>query len=229
MQPEWLHNFLLDPYPIRPAVFLRMPKFNMSPAEAQTLVDYFAAKEGLLSPYEYSPADDRGVSGVHAGTICGRPRWIAAGRGHQNRGQLELLHQVPPGRRLSSRRDRTRALAPNLAMVQSRLRPEYVQRWIANPKRLLPYTNMPVNIPYDPTAEHLGGVAQDIYPGTSVDQLDALVDLLMNFSYYTNEKEQSGGTGTGRVRRSAAAATEETQVNGGRPAGEPFRCRATAQ
>ena len=34
VQTDWLHDFLLDPYPIRPAVVLRMPKFNMSPAEA---------------------------------------------------------------------------------------------------------------------------------------------------------------------------------------------------
>ena len=27
VQPEWLHDFLIDPYPIRPAIFLRMPQF----------------------------------------------------------------------------------------------------------------------------------------------------------------------------------------------------------
>ena len=30
VQSNWLYEFLLDPYPIRPATFLRMPKFNMS-------------------------------------------------------------------------------------------------------------------------------------------------------------------------------------------------------
>ena len=34
VQTDWLHDFLLDPQPIRPAVVLRMPKFNMSSAEA---------------------------------------------------------------------------------------------------------------------------------------------------------------------------------------------------
>ena len=41
-QPKWLYQFLLNPEPIRKMVVLRMPKFNMSPDEAQTLVDYFA-------------------------------------------------------------------------------------------------------------------------------------------------------------------------------------------
>ena len=35
--------------------------------------------------------------------------------------------------------------APNLAEVYHRLRPEFLQKWLANPKRLLPYTGMPEN------------------------------------------------------------------------------------
>jgi hypothetical protein len=45
---------------------------------------------------------------------------------------------------------------------------------------------MPVNIPYDASdKEHLGGVKQELYHGTSVEQLDGLVDLLMNFDQYS--------------------------------------------
>ena len=36
---------LLNPQPVRKMAVLRMPKFNMSPDEARTLVDYFAAVE----------------------------------------------------------------------------------------------------------------------------------------------------------------------------------------
>jgi hypothetical protein len=54
VQTEWLHNFLLDPYPIRPAVVLRMPRFNMSPDEATKLVNYFAAKDNVEFPYTFS-------------------------------------------------------------------------------------------------------------------------------------------------------------------------------
>ncbi len=58
-QPKWLYQFLLNPEPIRKMVVLRMPKFNMSPDEAQTLVNYFSAVErientgiGLKYPYD---------------------------------------------------------------------------------------------------------------------------------------------------------------------------------
>src|SRR6185436_16195732 len=47
-------DFLLDPYPIRPAVMLRMPKFNMSSAEASALVEFFAARDDAPSPYEFN-------------------------------------------------------------------------------------------------------------------------------------------------------------------------------
>ncbi len=41
---------------------------------------------------------------------------------------------------------------PELDEVYRRLRPDYMRRWIANPQRILPYTGMPVNIPFDPNA-----------------------------------------------------------------------------
>lgn len=52
VQSNWLYEFLLEPYPIRPAVFLRMPKFNMSRDESTKLVNYFAAVDNANYPYE---------------------------------------------------------------------------------------------------------------------------------------------------------------------------------
>jgi hypothetical protein len=71
-----------------------------------------------------------------------------------------------------------KALAPQLERIHERLRPGYVHDWIANPKRFLPYTGMPVNIPFDKP------VSQDLYAGTSEQQVDALTDLLMHFDLF---------------------------------------------
>ena len=46
-QTAWLTHFLLDPQPIRKMAVLRMPRFNMSPDEAQALAAYFAAVSRL--------------------------------------------------------------------------------------------------------------------------------------------------------------------------------------
>jgi hypothetical protein len=202
VQSQWLHDFLLEPYAIRPAVFLRMPKFNMTPDEATKLAAYFAAIDNAEYPYAFSqrrqsshlealnseyqqrlsmlPEDERpkestsrldgALNIVTSQDFCVKCHIV--GNYVPGMGQ-----PTPPS---------PRSLAPDLTRVYSRLRPDYVREWIANPKTKLPYTAMPVNIPYDASdKEHLGGVKQELYHGTSVEQLDGLVDLLMNFDQYS--------------------------------------------
>ncbi len=176
VQSEWLYEFLLDPYPIRPAVVLRMPKFNMSPDEASSLVNYFAAVDGADYPYNFDPR-----------TL--ESHLAAANAEHPNRldDAMKIVTDnnycikchlvgdfVPAGS--------DRAKAPQLDRVFRRMRPDFMHDWVANPKRLLPYTGMPVNIPPDK------GVAQALYKGTPIEQLNGLVDLLMNFDRYTESK-----------------------------------------
>jgi hypothetical protein len=189
VQPGWLHNFLLDPFPIRPAVFLRMPKFNMSSDEATSLVNFFAARDGMEYPFEFDPrtrsthlaAAEDDFQQLSSGSTS---RLEQAMRIVTNGNYCVKCHSVgsfmPEGSE--------RAMAPDLSVVHNRLRPDYVRRWIANPKKILPYTSMPVNIPFDPNSPHLGGVDQAIYPGTSIQQIDALVDLLMNYPTYTSDQ-----------------------------------------
>ena len=193
-QPDWLHAFLLDPHPIRPAVFLRMPKFNMSPEEATKIVNYFTARDNAVYPFEFN---DRA-----------RNSHLAAAEDAFRQRMGDALDEDDPGDYLHLKQSMNivtdanycvkchlvgdfdptgsdRAKAPNLSMAHRRLRPEFVRKWVANPKSILPYTSMPVNVPYDPSAEHEGGVSQELYPGTSTQQIDALVDLLTNFDRYT--------------------------------------------
>ncbi len=194
IQPEWLHNFLLDPFPIRPAVFMRMPRFNMSSAEATALANYFAARDNVDYPYDFidrtkpslldeleTAYRENAGAGIGAESPSGFARFDAAMNIVTSSDYCIQCHLV--GDFMPKGRDR--ALAPDLSKVYQRLRSNYVREWIANPPHILPYTGMPINIPYDAEAEHLGGVKQELYHGTSVQQLDGLVDLLMNFNRYT--------------------------------------------
>jgi hypothetical protein len=95
---------------------------------------------------------------------------------------------------------------PNLADVYRRLRPEFTRDWIANPIRILPYTGMPVNIPFRPDDPHLGGVSQDLFPGSSIEQVQGLVDLLMNFDNYARSN-----TAVAPLVEAAAAAAASGQ------------------
>jgi len=200
VQTAWLHDFLLDPYPIRPAVFLRMPRFNMSSAEATALANYFAAVDSAEFPYAYAANRDQSrlaeletaytkAAGSAAGagssqvsksnTPVGMQRLDDAMKIVVNGNFCVKCHLVgdysPPGS--------NRAKAPQLADVYRRMRPEFVRDWIANPKMILPYTAMPVNIPYqEPPA-----VLAELYHGTNVEQIQALTDLLMNYDQYARQ------------------------------------------
>ncbi|RIK85228.1 MAG: hypothetical protein DCC67_04205 [Planctomycetota bacterium] len=196
VQTDWLHGFLMDPYAIRPAAVMRMPNFNMSSDEAAKLVNYFAAASGAEYPYQYKPQQRPGylakLAAQSSGPLDEAMNIVVNGN------YCVKCHAVadfqPSG-------DPT-TFGPNLADVFRRLRPEYTRDWVANPARILPYTGMPVNIPYRPDDPHLGGVAQELYHGTSVEQLAGLVDLLMNFDAYTR-----GSTSIAPLVERAAAAS----------------------
>ncbi|MEX0678993.1 MAG: PDZ domain-containing protein [Pirellulales bacterium] len=176
VQTEWLHDFLLDPYPIRPAVVLRMPKFNMSSDEATKLANYFAAVERVDYPYDFDP---RTRQAHLEREELGHPQRLADALkiviDNNFCVKCHLLGDFDPGGSI-------RAKAPQLADTYRRLRPEFTLDWIANPKRVLPYTGMPVNVPYGKP------VSQELYPGDSDQQLNAVVDLLLNFDRYMESK-----------------------------------------
>jgi len=176
VQSPWLHKFLLNPHPIRPAAVLRMPKFNLQSSQAAALTDYFASVDGADYPYVYdSRLDDSSLAEAetrYPEHLEGAMRIVT------NNNYCVKCHLVgdyaPPGN--------PKALAPQLGRVHERLRPEYVYEWIANPKRFLPYTGMPVNIPHDKP------VSQDLYVGDSEQQVGGLTDLLMHFDEFAKRQ-----------------------------------------
>ncbi len=185
VQTDWLHDFLLDPYPIRPAVVLRMPKFNMSSAEASKLANYFAAVEGEEYPYEF---DTRTRDSYLAAAESEFPgRLDDALRIVTNGNFCVKCHKLGDFTPQGTDRD----MAPQLGQVYRRLRPEFLQAWLSNPKRLLPYTGMPVNFPVDKTLDPkviMGDKGPLITEGESPDHVDAVVDLLLNYDRYVKEQ-----------------------------------------
>jgi hypothetical protein len=179
VQPSWLHNYLLSPTSIRPAAVLRMPKYNLSTAEAGKLVDYFAAVSRTDHPHAATPA----TQGVRRSATQQQvpERLEAAMRILADRktfcAKCHLIGDYSPGGEIQT------TLAPNLEEVGRRIRPDYLRRWLANPKSVLPYTAMPVNFP--PTGDPIG---QDLFPAGSQEQLDALVDLLVDYEWYMTRR-----------------------------------------
>ena len=197
VQSEWLHDFLLNPYPIRPLVRLRMPRFNMSPDEATALVNYFAAVDRAEYPYEFDArrqsdhlaaaeakyqAELKAVGSPQAGAPHARfndgMRILTDKNGCIQCHQIGDYSKAPKG--------------PDLAKVYQRLRPEYLRNWIAKPSSYLPYTSMQALFKYTPdNPETDGFVVPGVgkyLQGTSTEQVDGIVDLLMNYDEYMQSK-----------------------------------------
>jgi cytochrome c2 len=187
VQANWLHDFLMDPTLIRPAALLRMPNFHMTSDEASKLVDYFAATSNSEFPYEYNQRRRGGylaeLEQTHPTLLGDAMKIITDGN------YCVKCHSIGD----YEVRGAVKTSGPNLDQVYRRLRPDYVHRWIASPQRILPYTGMPVNIPFDPTPPNFGGVSQSLFPGPSTAQLEGVVDLLMNFDEYTRRQTSVKG------------------------------------
>ncbi len=121
VQTQWLHDFLLNPHPIRPAAVLRMPKFNMTSREAQQFAEYFAAKDNVPYPYEASPVKTE--SYLAAAAQANPQRMESALKVVTSRKglaciQCHYIGDFDPGGDPSAR-------GPQLARVHERLRPDY--------------------------------------------------------------------------------------------------------
>jgi cytochrome c2 len=75
------------------------------------------------------------------------------------------------------------AKGPNLDLSYDRLRPGWTEHWLANPARLMQPTIMPANFPRDKRQYN------EVFDGTSVEQVQAVRDVLMNFPKVANRPE----------------------------------------
>ncbi len=174
-----------------------MPRYNMSPDEAVKLADYFAAVDGA-GPWR-TPGDTSGMAKLselgdtHPDQLDSALKILVDNTTFC--AKCHLIGDYSPGGAIRS------TLAPDLAEVGRRIHPEFLRRWLANPKAILPYTAMTVNFP--PTG---GPPERGLFGGSSSKQLDAVTELLLQWNRYVKgrmsirqlvppakEKESSGG------------------------------------
>jgi cbb3-type cytochrome oxidase cytochrome c subunit len=180
VQTPWLTSFLHDPHMIRPAAQLRMPRFHFgkdekaSSRETDTLANYFAAHDGATFPYQSIPEQNPSYL---AERNSAHPDYLGAGWTMMTNKaspclQCHAIGQFKPGGGTGV------VNGPDLRSVASRFRPAFLEAWLANPRRLLPFTAMPQNI-----APH--GEIQIQVPKTfenkPIDMVRAIRDTLLNY------------------------------------------------
>jgi cbb3-type cytochrome oxidase cytochrome c subunit/peptidoglycan hydrolase CwlO-like protein len=180
VQTPWLSTFLKDPYPVRPAVNLRMPRFHFksaddSPAdETAALANYFAAVDGAEFPYQSIPQTTRAYlseqEAKHPGTFSAGWSMMT-----ENNSPCLSCHAIGQHKVQGTQKD---VNGPELRQVAARFRPGFLLEWLAKPSRLVPYTAMPQNFnPHGPAqVKPVKG-----FEDRPLEQVTALRDTLLNY------------------------------------------------
>jgi mono/diheme cytochrome c family protein len=167
VQPNWLFQFLKNPYLIRPLTKATMPTFNLTEDEVVALVGFFQARDDIHSnPFFSTPELQRTETDTAEKIfkVC-----------------LQC-HYYDQERTRS--KDRFGGLkGPNLAEVKRRLRPEYIKQWIKFPELVIPGTQMKNFFYYFDVYARFEKLEQDEtgFPDLPPDKkIDMMAQFLMN-------------------------------------------------
>ena len=165
VQPGWLFEFLMNPTPIRPWLGVRMPTFGFSDDETNAIVAYFAALDQATYPFE-SPGDYQLTAPQRAAVdTLFSPDYFNCGSCHVRGAQQP---EGPP-----------EGWAPDFALAASRLRPEWIPKWLKNPSALMPGTKMPAFFGTSPE-EYAESGPDDVFDGSEDLQIEALRNYLIS-------------------------------------------------
>ena len=132
VQPDWVFNWFHNPYTVRPNLQVRMPSFNMTDSEWNSIIKAFQYKDNDLLDFEsdldYDVSSDHFKAGVklHELGACDNCHFYGT----------DFPKQAP------------QTWAPNLALTKERLQADWVIEWLRDPQKIMPGTKMPA--PYLP-------------------------------------------------------------------------------
>ncbi|MXW39113.1 MAG: cytochrome c [Acidobacteria bacterium] len=161
-QADWLYHFLEDPTEVRFWLTARMPSFNFTNEEANTLISGFLAMDGG-QPFddeqarEYDRAELRVGAQLLDQLQCERCH-IAAAAGTMEASQL----------------------APSFRLAGERLTHDWIVDWMLDPQSITPGTQMPQFWPTDQQGNRLTPLP-DILDGDPMAQMRAVASYLMNY------------------------------------------------
>lgn len=198
VQTPWLFNFLRNPGKIRHTTVLRMPRFNMSDDEAQSLANYFAAKDGAQYPYQLIAEREPGYlqqkdAEFHTAFPAKKDDYLSESWKMLNAPLCIKCHSVG-GQQVKISNPATDIRGPNLDLASDRLRPEWTLLWLYKPQWITPYTSMPVPLP--PQQPGAQPRFPDIFGDDGLKETISLRDALMNYHRLMEREGKSGSQPT---------------------------------
>jgi cytochrome c2 len=162
LQTDWLFGFLKNPgnfEKVRSWLDIRMPTFSFSDEETQALVKYFKKLDKVEDVLEQRPHVEITPEELTAALRLTGPENFNCYSCHL--GGPQTPAGGPP------------VWAPAFQQAFSRLRPQWINKWVRNPSELIPGTRMPGYYPEPGTGP------KDILEGQDEKQIQALVNYVM--------------------------------------------------
>ena len=132
VQPDWMFEFFKNPSVIRPNLQVRMPSFDFTDNQWNSIIAAF------------QHMDNRNISFESDYIVNMKSQKFRAGEKLHEFGACNNCHFY--GSEFPKQGAQT--WAPNLALTKERLRPDWVVKWLDNPALIMPGTKMPA--PYIP-------------------------------------------------------------------------------
>ncbi|MCF6156044.1 MAG: c-type cytochrome [Candidatus Brocadia sp.] len=167
VQPEWLFEFLKEPFDLRPWLDIKMPSFSLPDDEAASIARFFAEIENEAYPFEYIFETKKEYIGAKEAVSPGY--LLAAKKLFESKDVNCILCHVK-GEKMPEG-DKT-DWAPDLLLAKRRLKPAWIKRWLLDPQSIQPGTKMPKFF--------REGEFQDYIPGAPEEQAEVMKDYLMN-------------------------------------------------
>ncbi|MBI4522565.1 MAG: cytochrome c [Deltaproteobacteria bacterium] len=135
VQPGWLFDFLKRPHSIRPAIKARMPDFRLSDREVFAITQYLGT---LLDGQPPVAQEYRYPRKILPGETEAAKKLIS--KDYFNCFNCHVLGDTKPA-------GKPEEWAPDLAKVRSRIKPDFLFKWLQNPPKYRPGTKMPAIFP----------------------------------------------------------------------------------
>lgn len=158
VKEKWLYHFLKEPVIIRPWLHYRMPTFEFTDKDLNTLISYFNNLSEVEVHY--------GAEEIPATT----PEMLKEGKSLFEMLQCIKCHKSNPEPGLSAS-----FLAPDLVMAKDRLRPDWMLAWLHDPQAIQEGTMMPAFWPEGSSP------LPDVLEGDAEKQVRAVRDYMMVF------------------------------------------------
>ncbi len=129
VRPSWMFDFLKQPTRIRWWQDARMPNYHLTNQEATTLTEFFMSLSNQPAPYEYTPTSQR--------------QFPLAAVGAKYFLDLKCQSCHPLAGKQGVAGGDTKKLGPDLGLAPTRLKKDWMFRFLKDPQGFSPGTQMP--------------------------------------------------------------------------------------